>query len=204
MSANSDFATTIQGFAPVWWTGKRNHIDMMRTVQNQALRHITAAFRTTPIRALELEACIPPWNTRSTSRPIRGTPPQTRTPEPGNTKITERVARRRTPGGSTASSTPQTSQLKPKNRAEDNAVAETGQINIPSRERRKAYTLTTLLAVLRASWNDEQQALPFAEASYFVMIATLERGTAMRLTASLDDVFEVLHVWSLRFFTDLA
>ncbi|KAK6988435.1 hypothetical protein R3P38DRAFT_3291157 [Favolaschia claudopus] len=64
---------------------------------------------------------------------------------------------------------------------------------------RIAYTLTTLLAVLRASWNDEQQALPFAEASYFVMIATLERGTAMRLTASLDDVFEVLHVWSLRF-----
>ncbi|KAF8177260.1 hypothetical protein K438DRAFT_1503005, partial [Mycena galopus ATCC 62051] len=34
--------------------------EMIRKVQNQALRHITAAFRTTPIRALELEACIPP------------------------------------------------------------------------------------------------------------------------------------------------
>jgi hypothetical protein len=45
---------------PVWWTGGQKHAELIGRVQNQGLHHITATFRTTPIRALELEASIPP------------------------------------------------------------------------------------------------------------------------------------------------
>ncbi|KAF5366508.1 hypothetical protein D9757_012170 [Collybiopsis confluens] len=46
--------------SPVWWTGKKNHAKLLTAVQNIALRHICAAFRTTPIYALEIDAAIPP------------------------------------------------------------------------------------------------------------------------------------------------
>ena len=46
----------------VWWTGKKRHIGAINKVQNRALRLICAAFRTTPIHALEIEASIPPAN----------------------------------------------------------------------------------------------------------------------------------------------
>jgi ribonuclease HI len=46
----------------VWWNGKTTQIESLARVQNAALRHITAAFRTTPVRALELETGIPPLN----------------------------------------------------------------------------------------------------------------------------------------------
>ena len=44
----------------VWWTGKKRHAQAISKVQNRAIRLICAAFRTTPIHALEIEASIPP------------------------------------------------------------------------------------------------------------------------------------------------
>jgi len=46
----------------VWWTGKKRHIGAINKVQNQALRLICAAFRTTPIHTLEIEASVPSTN----------------------------------------------------------------------------------------------------------------------------------------------
>ncbi|GBE87945.1 hypothetical protein SCP_1201710 [Sparassis crispa] len=43
-----------------WWTGKKVHEHWLERVQRRALRLICAAFRTTPIVALELEASILP------------------------------------------------------------------------------------------------------------------------------------------------
>lgn len=48
--------------SPVWWTGMKTHANILTRVQNKSLRHICAAFRTTPIKALEIEASIPPIN----------------------------------------------------------------------------------------------------------------------------------------------
>jgi ribonuclease HI len=45
---------------PAWWTGKQYQIRPLERVQRRALRLICAAFKTTPIHALELEASIPP------------------------------------------------------------------------------------------------------------------------------------------------
>ncbi|RDB27809.1 putative RNA-directed DNA polymerase from transposon BS [Hypsizygus marmoreus] len=46
--------------SPIWWTGKKTHANMLEKVQNSALRHIAGAFRTTPIKALEIDLAIPP------------------------------------------------------------------------------------------------------------------------------------------------
>lgn len=46
--------------APVWWNGTRYQKAPLEKIQNRALRLICAAFRTTPIKALEIEASIPP------------------------------------------------------------------------------------------------------------------------------------------------
>lgn len=43
-----------------WWTGKQHHIQILNKVQNRTLHLICAAFHTTPIHALEIEASIPP------------------------------------------------------------------------------------------------------------------------------------------------
>ncbi|KAF5377839.1 hypothetical protein D9615_006682 [Tricholomella constricta] len=48
--------------SPVWWTGKKTHINILDKVQNTALRHIAGAFKTTPIKALEIDLAIPPIN----------------------------------------------------------------------------------------------------------------------------------------------
>ena len=45
---------------PAWWNGTRYQSKPLEKVQNRALRLICAAFRTTPITALEIEASIPP------------------------------------------------------------------------------------------------------------------------------------------------
>lgn len=45
---------------PVWWTGHQYQIKPLKKVQRRTLRLICAAFRTTPIEALEIEASIPP------------------------------------------------------------------------------------------------------------------------------------------------
>lgn len=49
--------------SPAWWTdasGSKTMIKQLERVQNMALRWICGAFRTTPIRALEIEASIMP------------------------------------------------------------------------------------------------------------------------------------------------
>jgi ribonuclease HI len=45
---------------PAWWTGKQYQIRPLERAQRRALRLICAAFKTTPIHALEVEASIPP------------------------------------------------------------------------------------------------------------------------------------------------
>ena len=44
----------------VWWTGKKQHAQAISKVQNRAIWLICAAFHTTPIYALEIEASILP------------------------------------------------------------------------------------------------------------------------------------------------
>jgi len=48
----------------VWWLGQRGLVDKIKKTQNDALRSIMGAFRSTPIAALEAEAAIPPTETR--------------------------------------------------------------------------------------------------------------------------------------------
>jgi len=45
---------------PVWWTGHQYQVKPLEKVQRHTLRLICAAFRITPIEALEIEASIPP------------------------------------------------------------------------------------------------------------------------------------------------
>ena len=68
-----------------WWNGKKTHSNTLERIQHRALRLIVAAFRTTPTKALEIEASVPPvalalnlekertairFNKLSTSNPI--------------------------------------------------------------------------------------------------------------------------------------
>ena len=46
--------------SPVWWMQRKWQSDALQRVQNICLRQICAAFRTSPIDALEREAAIPP------------------------------------------------------------------------------------------------------------------------------------------------
>ena len=46
--------------SPVWWNGKKKHANKLTKVQNASLRHMCAAFRTTPIHALEMDSATPP------------------------------------------------------------------------------------------------------------------------------------------------
>jgi hypothetical protein len=46
--------------APTWAAGTKTQIKPLIKIQNKALRLICAAFRTSPIYALEIEAAIPP------------------------------------------------------------------------------------------------------------------------------------------------
>lgn len=46
--------------SPIWWTGKKIHINKLTRVQNEALQHMARAFRTTPIKALEVDMSLPP------------------------------------------------------------------------------------------------------------------------------------------------
>jgi hypothetical protein len=46
--------------APTWATGTKTQIKPLIKIQNKALRLICAAFRTSPIHALEIEVAIPP------------------------------------------------------------------------------------------------------------------------------------------------
>lgn len=46
--------------SPVWWNGQKLLANKLSVIQNKCLRHICAAFRTTPTRALEIESATPP------------------------------------------------------------------------------------------------------------------------------------------------
>ncbi|KAF5319459.1 hypothetical protein D9619_008774 [Psilocybe cf. subviscida] len=46
--------------APVWWRNRKYQQQLLEKVQHRALRLICAAFKTTPIKALEIEASVPP------------------------------------------------------------------------------------------------------------------------------------------------
>lgn len=52
--------------SPVWWKGskQKNIAAALDVVQNKGLRHITGAFRTTPIHALQIMAHMPPMAVR--------------------------------------------------------------------------------------------------------------------------------------------
>lgn len=48
----------------VWWKGQKNFLVFLQNLQNLALRKILGCFRTTPIRPMEVEACLCPPDTR--------------------------------------------------------------------------------------------------------------------------------------------
>ena len=45
---------------PIWWAGQKGLLDKYQKLQNQALRKILGTFRSSPIRAMEVEASLPP------------------------------------------------------------------------------------------------------------------------------------------------
>jgi len=45
---------------PIWWAGQQNLLDRYQKLQNQALLKILGAFKHSPIRAMEIEASLPP------------------------------------------------------------------------------------------------------------------------------------------------
>ena len=45
---------------PIWWRGQRYLEDRFQKLQNLALRKILGAFKTSPYKAMEIEASLPP------------------------------------------------------------------------------------------------------------------------------------------------
>jgi hypothetical protein len=57
--------TTVVDFgSEVWWNGQKSQSNSLQKIQNQALRKIAGAFRTTPIAALEAEIALYPVDIR--------------------------------------------------------------------------------------------------------------------------------------------
>src|ERR1700704_7181214 len=57
--------TTIADFgSEIWWNGQKSQSNPLQKIQNQALRKIAGAFRTTPIAALEAEIGLFPVDIR--------------------------------------------------------------------------------------------------------------------------------------------
>ncbi|KAI0991854.1 hypothetical protein K3495_g16333, partial [Podosphaera aphanis] len=48
----------------VWWKRQRNFVEMLEKLQNIALRKILGCFKTSPTKAMELEACLCPPEVR--------------------------------------------------------------------------------------------------------------------------------------------
>ena len=48
----------------IWWKGQKGFLDKLQLLQNKATRKVLGAFKTTPARAMEAEAAIPPPNIR--------------------------------------------------------------------------------------------------------------------------------------------
>src|SRR6266496_5278727 len=45
---------------PIWWNNQKRLLEKSQRLQNAALRTILGAFKTSPIKAMEIEAAIPP------------------------------------------------------------------------------------------------------------------------------------------------
>lgn len=57
--------TSISDYASqVWWKGQKNFLEMLQGLQNMALRKILGCFRTSPVRPMEVEACLCPPDVR--------------------------------------------------------------------------------------------------------------------------------------------
>ena len=57
--------TTVADFgSEIWWNGQKSQSNPLQKIQNQALRKIAGAFRTTPIAALEAEIGLFPVDIR--------------------------------------------------------------------------------------------------------------------------------------------
>lgn len=53
--------TSISDYAsPVWWRGQQSFVDLLQGLQNMALRKILGCFKTSPVRPMEIEACLCP------------------------------------------------------------------------------------------------------------------------------------------------
>lgn len=48
----------------IWWRGQRYILDKYQKLQNQALKKILEAFKTSPIQAMEIKASLPPSKLR--------------------------------------------------------------------------------------------------------------------------------------------
>lgn len=57
--------TSVSDYAvPVWWNQQQHYLDKFQKLQNTALRKILGAFKTSPARAMEVEASLPPPKVR--------------------------------------------------------------------------------------------------------------------------------------------
>ncbi len=49
---------------PIWWNNQKHLLEKFQRLQNAALRTILGAFKTSPTKAMEIEAVIPPSRVR--------------------------------------------------------------------------------------------------------------------------------------------
>ncbi len=49
---------------PIWWNNQKHLLEKFQRLQNTALRTILEAFKTSPIKAMEIEAAVPPPKVR--------------------------------------------------------------------------------------------------------------------------------------------
>ncbi len=45
---------------PIWWNNQKHLLEKFQRLQNTALRTILGAFKTSPIKTMEIEAAVPP------------------------------------------------------------------------------------------------------------------------------------------------
>src|SRR6266511_5330740 len=59
------YITSIADYrAPIWWNNQKHLLEKFQRLQNTALRTILGAFKTSPTKAMEIEAAIPPPKVR--------------------------------------------------------------------------------------------------------------------------------------------
>ncbi len=49
---------------PIWWNNQKHLLEKFQRLQNTALRTILGAFKTSPIKVMEIEAAVPPSRIR--------------------------------------------------------------------------------------------------------------------------------------------